>query len=439
MLRIFFIISCIIAQNFFFAEILFAEQKAPQTMEEINADLLAKKAAIEPFDQKKVKIDVESLGLDDVDKKETATVTSKEGGSSPENNPIVSQSEPAATESSGMMSKIQNFLHKSHKEKPEDPQKNDAKPAEEGKPETPPLTSVSDTKQPTEKYINSTKKQSLKKRLEAENQRKLNQKKQQDKLKKLNELRQQYLIKSEELSSQNIENSDEDLEGPEEKIIPQRKEVSPFISNELPAPPILNRFRAADNLHIPIIITPQEKIDILFNAISLGSVSFFNDAYKNVANPNVTNQIGDTILTYALLLKKYPIIASVLAKGADPDMPNRLGYLPTSIAIEMLDIRSLEILTNNKADLEYVDIFGRTYLMHAARVGFLPAVELLVSKGADINAMDYDGFTALSIAYRHKKEIIVKFLLKNGAKTWIEKPYDPGEQSLIKELKNRWK
>lgn len=429
MLQIFFIILCTIAQNFFFTEIIFAKEKIPQTMEEINADLLAKKAAIEPFDQKRVKIDVESLGLDDVDKKEKLP---------PESNPIVSQPEPTVTENNGMISKIQNFLHKGHKEKSEEPQKNEIKP-EEKKSETSPITSASDAKQPTEKYINSTKKQSLKKRLEDEKRRKINQKKQQDKLKKLNELRQHYLTKSEEIFSQNTENSDEDLVEDSEKIIPQRKEVSPFISNELPASPILNRFRTADNLHIPIILTPQEKIDILFNTISLGSVSFFNDAYKNVANPNAVNQTGDTILTYALLLKKYPIIASALAKGADPDMPNRLGYLPISIAIEMLDIHSLEILTNNKADLEYVDIFGRTYLMHAARVGFLPAVELLVSKGADVNAMDYDGFTALSIAYRHKKEIIVKFLLKNGAKTWIEKPYDPGEQSLIKELKNRWK
>jgi ankyrin repeat protein len=85
------------------------------------------------------------------------------------------------------------------------------------------------------------------------------------------------------------------------------------------------------------------------------------------------------------------------------------------------------------------DAFGRTYLMHAARLGFLPAVDLLIGRGIDVNAMDNDGFTALSIAYRHKKELIVQYLLKNGAKTWIEKPYKPEDQSLIKELENRWK
>lgn len=386
-----------------------AAEKTPQTLEEINADLKTKKSALEPFDEKKIKIDVESLGLDDVDKKPAAEEKKEVA------NPIVVQQEKPA-------------------EKIKTPAVEE-KIIEEKKPETLPQTSAADIKKPTEKYINSTKKQNLKKRLEAEKQRKKNQKLQQEKLKKLNELRQKYLIKAEE----KIENPDEDFESDEEKILPQKKEVNPFISDEMPALPILNRFRTKDNLHIPPVQNLKEKVDILFDAISMGSISVFNEAYKNVENSNIQNPNGDTILTYAILLKKYPIIASVLAKGADPDLPNKLGYTPVNIAIELLDAKSLELLADNKADLNYVDAFGRTYLMHAARVGFLPAVELLVAKGADVNAMDNDGFTALSIAYRHRKEVIVKFLLKNGAKTWIEKPFEPEEQSLIKELKNRWK
>jgi ankyrin repeat protein len=53
--------------------------------------------------------------------------------------------------------------------------------------------------------------------------------------------------------------------------------------------------------------------------------------------------------------------------------------------------------------------------------------------------MDEDGFTALSIAYRHQKELIVRFLLKKGAKTWVEKPFEPKKQSLLRDLENRWK
>lgn len=247
---------------------------------------------------------------------------------------------------------------------------------------------------------------------------------------------QTFYLQEESLNSDNSA-IDQDFIA-EGRILPRKKDLNNYIVEELPPIPILNRSRSYDNLHIPYVLTPKEKIDIMFSAISLGSVTFFNEAFKYVQNPNIYNDQGDTILTYALLIKKYPVIASVLAKGADPNLPNKLGHTPVEIAIEMIDFKALEMLANNNANLKYVDSFGRTYLMHAARVGFLPAVDLLVRRGIDVNVMDEDGFTALSIAYRHKKELIVQYLLKNGAKTWEEKKFIPEGQNLIQELENRW-
>jgi hypothetical protein len=410
----------------------------------------------------KGKVDVESLGLDDVSntavtnnaaaKGAAAKVATEEnlpeivlpGESSskneiPKENPIVPN---AATSTNSVkqpeveaqslaadkdpnadspLKKMQNFLNK------ENITKNSVDKKIEDK----------KTTAKTAKYINSTKKKNLKKRLEEEERKKHNEKLREEKLKKLNELREKYLIKAKVKPE---DQADEDiLDDEDEKIVPHKKEINRFISEEMPAYPILNRYRTSDNLHIPIIPTTKEKIDLLFDSIAFGTIGYFNAAYKNVQNPNARNQNGDTLLTYAIIMQKYFVVASLLAKGADPNMPNALKYTPLDIAIEMLDFKSIELLVKNKADVNYLDNFGRTYLMHAARVGFLPAVELLVERGVDINAMDDDGFTALSIAYRHKKEIIVKFLLKNGAKTWIEKPYEPQKQSLIKELENRWK
>ncbi len=456
----------------------FAQSKVPQSMEQINATLKAKKAELDPFGGKDVKVDLESLGLDDVDKKSGAVPLPpeppkqelppvlpdapevKSDVKSTKKQPQVKFVQPAPKDpepvaepvvvpeskeadkpaEASFTDKISNFLQKGADKVKALPQEIKGAEAPVVAPELKPEDVAVGAKKKTEKYVNSKKKRDLKKRLEAEKRQKLYEKKHREKAKKLRELRAKYLLKFEDSAQNSEAENDENLtEDEEAKIVPQKKNLNRFISDEPPAPPIINRFRTADNLHIPSPLTDQERIAILFDAVASGSVAFFNSAYKDIENPNVKNQIGDTILTYAVLLQKYPVMASVLARGADPNFPNNLGYSPLDIAIELLDIKALEILVSNKADIEYVDSFGRTSLMHAARVGFLPAAELLVSKGVDVNVMDNDGFTALSIAYRHKKEIIVKFLLKNGAKPWIEKPYNPEKQSLIQELENRWK
>jgi len=274
----------------------------------------------------------------------------------------------------------------------------------------------------------------VRKKLEIEESKKIENELEKNKKIRYDNIRNFYLKDLTDSDS----DSDEDLSD-KDIVKPHQKSLAPFQVDELPPLPILSRSRSSDNYHIPYVYTPKEYIDIMFSAISLGSVSYFNEAFKYVLNPNITNDQGDTILTYSLYLKKYSIMASALAKGADPNLPNQLGHLPVSIAIELNDFIALEMLAKANADLKYRDIYGRTHLMHASRLGFLPAVDLLTKANVNINEMDNDGFTALSIAYRYKRELVVQYLLKNGAKTWIEKPYNPQFKSFIRDLNDRWK
>jgi ankyrin repeat protein len=395
---------------------------------EISDQLLKKKKELEPFDSSKVKVDLESLGLDDVDEKKNKDFSTKD------------------------LPVIESPKKEDQKEEQIKP-KEEIKPAVEAKPavveeKTAPKEVIVEESKKTEitppkidqkksdRYINAQKRKNLKKRQELERQRKENAKRQAEKLKKFHELRDRYLS---ELREEGDQTKKDLLLQSEEKIIPRRKDLNPFIDEELPALPILNRYRTQDNLHIPTILTVKERIDLLFSTISSNDVLAFIEAYKNVENPNVKNDFGDTLLTYSILLRKHSVIASVIEKGADVNMPNKLGYTPLNIAIELADFKSFEMLATNKADLNELDNFGRSYLMQAARIGFLPAVDFLVSRGVDINLMDKDGFTALAVAYRYKQEVIVQYLLKHGAKTWIERPYTPEDQSLIKELEGRWR
>lgn len=252
-----------------------------------------------------------------------------------------------------------------------------------------------------------------------------------EKMMRLNILREKYLIKL---------NGQDDLQQ-ENIVIPHEKTLkwgAHFTSTQTPPSPILEDVRASDNKHIPLIITPTDNTKILFDAISRRNINAFNNIYRQVVNPNVVNEKGETLLTYAIIEQRYEIITSILNKGADPDLPNARGHTPLDIAIAIKDLKSAQILVDMKANINYIDKYNRTYLMHAVRVGYLPIVQLLVENGAEINALDSKGHSALSIAYRHRKEIIAKYLIKNGAKKWLEKPFEPSKQNLIKELKYRW-
>ncbi|MCP4647305.1 MAG: ankyrin repeat domain-containing protein [bacterium] len=73
------------------------------------------------------------------------------------------------------------------------------------------------------------------------------------------------------------------------------------------------------------------------------------------------------------------------------------------------------------ADLDYAkNEFGRTALMKAAYWGLEEIVKLLVEAGADINAQDEKGETALDMSRTRAK--VVEFLKTKGAKEGSELP-----------------
>ena len=68
------------------------------------------------------------------------------------------------------------------------------------------------------------------------------------------------------------------------------------------------------------------------------------------------------------------------------------------------------------ADVNAEDLRGYTALMAASDTGQLKAVKVLVDKGADINAEDVNGRTALFQASKYGDKQVVDFLKARGAK-----------------------
>lgn len=454
------------------ADVVVAKDTA---LDELNSFLVEKNREIDPYDPKKNKIDVESLGLDDVNSKQlekenrqravvknSAPPVEKTAGEKVDDAIISAKKTIRASEkkveeianeenakslvdkaaeiSKKVSEKLISVFHeektvanpgvtqqKQSKETASEAQKSKSKKVGQSKKKS----SKKYAKEgKTESYLNSKRKQKLKQRIESE-QRKVEQEKMKEKLAELREAYLQTEIKTSPSGALFGESY--------EKIVPREKNLSRFDVEESPPPPLMSYDRSQDNRHIPLFLRAEDYANMLFEGITTDmDVSFFNEVYKHVKNPNLTNKFGDTLLTCALLMRRYAVVSSILAKGADPDLSNNFGYTPLDIAIEMQDARAVEILLENKASHDLPDAFGSTYLIHATRIGFLPSVQLLIDSGADVNAMDNEGFTALSVAYRYRREVIVRYLLDNGAKTWLEQPFDTPKSNMIQELEKHW-
>src|SRR5215813_9378731 len=88
------------------------------------------------------------------------------------------------------------------------------------------------------------------------------------------------------------------------------------------------------------------------------------------------------------------------------------------------DVGRVEQILAQGADVNASDRAGVTALMRAAYHGQLPMVNALVEHGADLNATDSDGLTALMLAKHLGREEIVNALLSRGAEEVWRQPLD---------------
>jgi ankyrin repeat protein len=88
------------------------------------------------------------------------------------------------------------------------------------------------------------------------------------------------------------------------------------------------------------------------------------------------------------------------------------------------DVSAVRLMLDHGADVNAIDPLGRTALMYAASSDLLPleVVKLLIERGADVNARDGhkqagdSGLTVLDIARLHGDTPVVEWLVKSGAK-----------------------
>jgi ankyrin repeat protein len=164
---------------------------------------------------------------------------------------------------------------------------------------------------------------------------------------------------------------------------------------------------------------------------------------------------GATALYAAAEAERPATVAALLARGADPNLTGRSNVSPLAAAAFRGNDRIVELLLSRGADPDHVDVTGKTPILYAAARGFalvvrrlldagvdakvhygndltalmwaaghedgvgaaaaVAGVELLIERGAAIDAADNRGRTALMIAAERGDAAVVETMLTRGA------------------------
>jgi ankyrin repeat protein len=139
--------------------------------------------------------------------------------------------------------------------------------------------------------------------------------------------------------------------------------------------------------------------DEIHEAARDGDIQKVNSLLKK--NPELIasrNSLGQTPLYSAAGNNNKEMMRLLLAKGADVNDKDNQGSVPLGIAAMMGCKDAAELLLSNGAEINVKNNKDAAPLHVAASAGWKDLVEFLLSKGAEINSKDGNGNTPLHLA-----------------------------------------
>lgn len=136
---------------------------------------------------------------------------------------------------------------------------------------------------------------------------------------------------------------------------------------------------------------------------------------RHGADPNCVDGEGCTTIHLAAQLGHSVILAFLIAKGIDVDLPDENGKTPlmwSAFRIHSMD--PVRLLTTFNANPRVTDHNGNTALHYAAMGGNAMVCTLLLKLGVPVDAQNKDGLTAIEIAESKKFVAVVKRLEMEG-------------------------
>ena len=163
----------------------------------------------------------------------------------------------------------------------------------------------------------------------------------------------------------------------------------------------------------------------IFDWARVGWLEKVQECVENGADITAINDLGFTVLMTASMTGNLEIVKYLIENGADINATDQKGktafsYVFTNLVLTVEDeglegLEGLEYQEIIKYLIEKgsnidITIYNKPILIYASRYGHLEIVKLLVANGADINATDQEGKTALTMAKEAGHTEVVAYL-----------------------------
>ncbi len=163
-------------------------------------------------------------------------------------------------------------------------------------------------------------------------------------------------------------------------------------------------------------LAPADGRTALMLASKRGLVDLVRSLIKRGADVNANNSNGGTPLMYAAIAGNTDIGRMLIEDDADTKARGSNGWSPLMVAAAKGHSPFVRLLLENGADVNAIDVYGWTPLARASFEKRNEVVGIIVSvPGADIDARDDQGATALHHAASVGAIRIIELLLSAGA------------------------
>ena len=148
------------------------------------------------------------------------------------------------------------------------------------------------------------------------------------------------------------------------------------------------------------------------------------ETYRFLMDSNVFNVVSPGLLHVASWFGILPLIENLLTQKGFTNRVQRFrsinkkdsnGGTALTVAAQSGHLAIVQLLLEKGADIEAKDILKETALMKAVRGGYFGIVQLLLKKGADVEAKDRWNETATIKAAEYGYSSVVQLLLEKGA------------------------